>query len=101
MKLTLILLAAGDSRRFDGNKLLTPFHGKAMYQYIVEEVAKLPDDLFDKKIVVTQYREIMEDLGKRGYLVVENVQSSLGISHSIHLALEAASPQKAEEARSL
>ena len=71
MKLTLILLAAGDSRRFDGNKLLTPFHGKAMYQYIVEEVAKLPDDLFDKKIVVTQYREIMEDLGKRGYLVVE------------------------------
>ena len=79
MKLTLILLAAGDSRRFDGNKLLTPFHGKAMYQYIVEEVAKLPDDLFDKKIVVTQYREIMEDLGKRGYLVVENVQSSLGI----------------------
>lgn len=98
MKLTLILLAAGDSRRFDGNKLLTPFHGKAMYQYIVEEVAKLPDDLFDKKIVVTQYREIMEDLGKRGYLVVENVQSSLGISHSIHLALEAASLQKAEEA---
>ena len=74
MKLTLILLAAGDSRRFDGNKLLTPFHGKAMYQYIVEEVAKLPDDLFDKKIVVTQYREIMEDLGKRGYLVVENVR---------------------------
>ena len=64
MKLTLILLAAGDSRRFDGNKLLTPFHGKAMYQYIVEEVAKLPDDLFDKKIVVTQYREIMEDLRK-------------------------------------
>ena len=30
--------------------------------------------------------------------MVENVQSSLGISHSIHLALEAASPQKAEEA---
>ncbi len=46
MKLTLILLAAGDSRRFDGNKLLTPFHGKAMYQYIVEEVAKLPDRPF-------------------------------------------------------
>ena len=32
MKLTLILLAAGNSRRFDGNKLLNPFHGKPMYQ---------------------------------------------------------------------
>ena len=83
MKLTLILLAAGNSRRFDGNKLLTPFHGKPMYQYIVEEVEKLPDGLFDDKIVVTQYPEIMEDLEKRGYVVVENVQSSLGISHSV------------------
>ena len=53
MKLTLILLAAGNSRRFDGNNLLTPFHGKPMYQYIVEEVEKLPDGLFDDKIVVT------------------------------------------------
>ena len=90
MKLTLILLAAGNSRRFDGNKLLTPFHGKPMYQYIVEEVEKLPDGLFDDKIIVTQYPEIMEDLEKRGYVVVENVQSRLGISHSIQLALEAA-----------
>lgn len=98
MKLTLILLAAGNSRRFDGNKLLTPFHGKPMYQYIVEEVEKLPDGLFDDKIVVTQYPEIMEDLGKRGYMVVENVQSSLGISHSIHLALEAAASPDGEEA---
>ncbi len=98
MKLTLILLAAGNSRRFDGNKLLTPFHGKPMYQYIVEEVEKLPDGLFDDKIVVTQYPEIMEDLEKRGYVVVENVQSSLGISHSIHLALEAAASPDGEEA---
>lgn len=88
MKLTLILLAAGDSRRFDGNKLLTPFHGKPMYQYIVEEVEKLPEDIFDEKIVVTQYHDIMDDLGKRGYQVVENRQSTLGISHSIHLALQ-------------
>ena len=47
-----------------------------MYQYIVEEVEKLPDGIFDDKIIVTQYPEIMEDLEKRGYVVVENVQSS-------------------------
>jgi len=40
----------------------------------------------------------MEDLEKRGYVVVENVQSSLGISHSIHLALEAAASPDGEEA---
>lgn len=89
MKLALVLLAAGDSKRFDGNKLLTPFHGKPMYQYIVEEVETLPENLFFIKIAVTQYREIMQDLKHRGYLVVENRESSLGISHSIHLALGA------------
>ena len=76
MKLTLILLAAGNSRRFDGNKLLTPFHGKPMYQYIVEEVEKLPDGIFDDKIIVTQYPEIMEDLEKRGYVVALEAAAS-------------------------
>lgn len=89
MKLALILLAAGDSRRFGGNKLLTPFRGRPMYQYIAEEVDKLPQDLFYEKLVVTQYEEIGRDLIGRGYRVVVNEESALGISHSIHLALEA------------
>ncbi|WP_333651260.1 nucleotidyltransferase family protein [Lacrimispora sp.] len=89
MKLALILLAAGDSRRFDGNKLLYEFYGKPMYRYIVEEVEKLPTDFFCRKLVVTQYEEIMDYMGSHGYEVVENKESSLGISHSIHLALKA------------
>lgn len=90
MDIILILLAAGDSRRFNGNKLLHDLNGKPMYRYIADELEKLPEDLFAQKIVVTQYPEIMEDLGARGYLVVENRESSLGISHSIELALKAA-----------
>lgn len=89
MKLTLILLAAGDSLRFKGNKLLHDFSGKPMYRYILEEVEKLPQDFFDRKVMVTQYREIMDFAGNLGYEVVENKESSLGISHSIHLALDA------------
>ncbi|WP_024347076.1 nucleotidyltransferase family protein [Lacrimispora indolis] len=89
MKLALILLAAGDSRRFNGNKLLHEFNGKPMYQYILEEVEMLPDDLFDRKVVVTQYQEIMDCMKDHGYEVVVNMESSLGISHSIHLALKA------------
>jgi molybdenum cofactor cytidylyltransferase len=88
MKLALILLAAGDSRRFNGNKLLHEFKGKPMYQYILEEVEKLPDGIFDRKVVVTQYQEIMDCLSNYGYEIVVNEESSLGISHSIHLALE-------------
>lgn len=87
MKLALILLAAGDSRRFNGNKLLHEFSGKPMYRYIMEEVEKLPDNFFDRKLVVTQYPEIMDVMKAHGYEVVENRESSLGISHSIHLAL--------------
>jgi len=88
MKLALILQAAGDSRRFNGNKLLHEFNGKPMYQYILEEVEKLPDDIFDRKVVVTQYQEIMSCMSDYGYEVVVNEESSLGISHSIHRALE-------------
>lgn len=87
MELYLILLAAGDSRRFEGNKLLYPYQGKPMYRYLVDEVEQI-GDLFSKKIVVTQYGEIMEDLGQRGYQVIENTHSDWGISYSIRLALE-------------
>lgn len=87
MKVTLILLAAGNSRRFHGNKLLHDFHGKPMVQYIADEVNKLPEGLFDRRLIVTQYEEIMVYMNNCGYEVVENRDSHLGISHSIHLAV--------------
>lgn len=85
----LVLLAAGDSRRYHGNKLLGLFQGKMMYHHIVEQVALLPAHVFCRKILVTQYAEIAQDLGQNGYEVIENCDSNLGISHSIHLALRA------------
>lgn len=89
-KLVLILLAAGDSRRFEGNKLLHSFHGKPMYQHVAKEIETLPGGMFSERIVVTQYKEIMEWLGAKGYLVVENHESELGISHSVELAVQTA-----------
>lgn len=86
--LILVILAAGDSRRFKGNKLLYLLQEKPMYQYLIEQIEQLPSDLFSKKIVVTQYDEIKETLGRKGYCVVENHNSELGISHSIHLAIQ-------------
>lgn len=88
-RVALVLLAAGDSRRFHGNKLLSMFQGKVMYRHIADQVALLPGDFFCRKILVTQYPEIAADLEAGGYDVIINHDSHLGISHSIHLALEA------------
>ena len=89
--IALILLAAGDGRRFGGNKLLYALNGKPMYRYLPDELEAWEIDhgkpLFAKKIVVTQYEVIEADLGRRGYEVVKNTQSCLGISHSIQLGL--------------
>ncbi|WP_349672861.1 nucleotidyltransferase family protein [Lacrimispora sp.] len=88
MNMTLILLAAGDSVRFNGNKLLYEINGTPMYRYIIEEIDQLPKDLFSRKLIVTQYDEIMEYMKESGYKIIVNRDSRLGISHSIHLALK-------------
>ncbi len=41
IKINIILLAAGFSRRFNGNKLLADFNGKPLYMYAVDEVLSL------------------------------------------------------------
>ena len=90
MKINLILLAAGSSRRFGSNKLLYEFEGKLMYRHIVDEIAKLKDDVFAKKIVISQYNEILSGLSKEGYMAIRNTESQLGISYSIQLGINAA-----------
>lgn len=83
----LVLLAAGDSRRFHGNKLLSDWNGKPMFRAIVDQVQLLPEGTFTDQIIVTQYDAIAAELLPLGFQVVRNQKSFLGISHSIHLAL--------------
>lgn len=87
-KIVLVLLAAGDSRRFGSNKLLSDVNGIPMYRHLAGQIDELAADTFYQKILVTQYQEIADDLGACGYEVVINHKSILGISHSIHLALD-------------
>ena len=86
--LAMVLLAAGDSRRFGGNKLLTEVDGRLMYRHVADEVNAIADTCFAKKIVVSQYDEILADLKNDGFETVKNHESVLGISHSVHLALK-------------
>lgn len=88
MELWLVLLAAGSSRRFFGNKLLYVYEGKPLYRYVADAVCELPPETFAGKVVVTRYEEILEDLQGRGFLTVRNMHSDWGISHSIRLGIE-------------
>ena len=84
MRINLILLAAGNSKRFNGNKLLAIYKGKPIYMHIVEKVIDLK---VNKIICVTQYEEIKEALLNTNINVVMNDNSSLGISSSIKLGI--------------
>ncbi len=85
MKINLILLAAGNSSRFQDNKLLTTVNNKPMYMNVVEKSLKLN---FNKIILVTQYEEIKVALIEGPIQVVMNQNSELGISHSIKLGIQ-------------
>ncbi len=61
--------------------------GKKMYQHILERMADLP---LSPKLIVTQYDEIVKGAAGFGFEAVMNTEPEHGISHSIHLGLEAA-----------
>lgn len=86
--LSIVLLAAGDSKRFLGNKLLTKINEKPMFYNIVDKILDIP---VENKVLVTQYDEIigyLKMMGKEDQIrVVKNNHSDLGISHSIKLGI--------------
>lgn len=93
MKINLILLAAGNSRRFNGNKLLYKIDGQPMYKHILNKVI---DINFNKIVLVTQYEkiktEVLDDRVLIGKVqnkldIIINKQSELGISESIKLGI--------------
>ena len=94
MKIAMIMLAAGNSRRFGGNKLLYEVDGMPMYLHALEQLRKakesLQEDLTELKItVVTQYEEIAKTAQAQGIQVLFNPHPELGISSSIKIGLNA------------
>lgn len=88
MKIHGILLAAGFSRRFQGNKLLYLLEGKALYLYLTERLTELLEEgILDSLVMVTQYDEIFREMEKRKIEVVKNENSIQGISSSLKLGL--------------
>ena len=84
VKINLILLAAGNSVRFNGNKLLSDFKGIPLYMHIINEAKDMD---FNKIICITQYKEIQDKLKDTNIKVVINEDSSRGISSSIKIGI--------------
>ncbi len=90
MKIGIIYMAAGNSRRFGTNKLLYPLNGKELFRHCLERIrtvcAEFPEmELF----VVSQYREILEYISEEETLhPVYSPDSSKGISYTIRAGLD-------------
>ncbi len=87
MKLACILMAAGASSRFGGNKLLAELHGKPLFQYALEAI---PAGLFDRILVVTGQGAIAEKARHMGFTPLWNNCPQEGVSRTIRLGLEGA-----------
>lgn len=86
MKIGCLIMAAGNARRFQENKLAAEFQGKSLIQRAMEAV---PKNLFHKVTVVTQYTEIEELAQSFGFDAIRNKHPDYGISHTIFLGTKA------------
>lgn len=84
----LVLLAAGRSRRFDGDKLSEPFLDKPLAYHVVTALEKIP---FLARIAVVSDTRL--DFAALGYQVEENPDPSRGqarsLCHGVMVAKEA------------
>ncbi len=91
LNLHLIILAAGNSKRFGSNKLLYKINGIPMYEHAIDVIkrAESEEKLFSKKIVVTKYQEIINAFEKiNDYDIALNYNSDTGQASSIRVGLE-------------
>lgn len=91
MKLYLIYLAAGNSRRFGSNKLLYELDGKPLYRHLLDRLASICMRHENWEVmVVTQYPSICEEITGENIRAVLSPDSHKGVSYSIRAGLETA-----------
>ena len=82
-----VILGAGLSERFGGNKLEMEISGKPIYMHVLDEIGAVLG--YDRITFVTSHSEAAEAASKAGASVVINDRPEDGISRSMHLGLAA------------
>lgn len=91
MKVRLIYLAAGNSRRFGSNKLLYEVEGKPLYRHLLDRLTSLCTRHQEwEVVVVTQYPEIYDEIVRNGNQAVLSPDSYKGVSYSVRAGMKAA-----------
>ncbi len=85
-RLGCLIMAAGNARRFQENKLAAEFQGKSLIRHALEAV---PQKLFSRVVVVTQYEEVAALAREFSFEAIQNPHPDYGISHTIYLGTEA------------
>lgn len=88
LRLGCVVMAAGNASRFGENKLARAFGGKPLIRRALEAV---PAEAFAQVAVVTRFPEVAALAAGFGFLAVENAHPEWGVSHTIHLGLDALS----------
>lgn len=91
--ISIVVLAAGNSRRFGSNKLLFPIGGIPMYLNTLQKVLQVQRKMkhrISSVILVTQYPEIKKNAEALGARAVWNPHPEQGISSSMKLGLQEA-----------
>lgn len=81
----IVLLAAGEGKRFRGKKLQEHFHGKPLYMHMLEKARSFSSFPI---CVVTGDEAIMQSAKNFGMAVSINENPEKGISYSLQLGLE-------------
>ena len=89
MKIDIILLAGGASRRFGGQKLTADFFGKPLFQNALEALYAIGEHTVR---VVTRNPEICEAARQLGFYPVEAPPPDEGVAASIRAGVRASRP---------
>ena len=81
-----LVMAAGSAERFGENKLSKKLGGSTL---IERALLAVPNALFARLVVVTQYDSVARLAREHGFEVIRNDRPELGVSHTVRLGTEA------------
>ena len=92
--ITVVVLAAGSSKRFGTQKLTHLYHGKPLLQWTIDLLKKLNGKL--KKVLVISRSFDLSPLETGDFEIVVNENAEKGLSTSVSLAISIASKYESD-----